>query len=186
VYPSSLLRVPQLRTGALRSHQRTWAENDGRSPPELFVPVPSPSASRASDLAVQTKCRMNACGTKPPSVPGRFLLVRFGLRLIGHWGRPGRRDRMRCLRLLSRPCWLSIAKIFHLLRTQRTAWINGLNSPSLLSKRRLHGRGWGLVDERPRPIGRPGSRSLDLGRSHLWRGFPCSRGTAGQGKRLVR
>ena len=38
VLPSSLLRSPQLRTGALRSHQRTWAENDGRSPPQLFVP----------------------------------------------------------------------------------------------------------------------------------------------------
>ena len=37
-YPSILLRVPQLRTGAPCSHQRTWAENDGRSPPKPFVP----------------------------------------------------------------------------------------------------------------------------------------------------
>jgi hypothetical protein len=36
--PSSLLRSPQLRTGAPCSHQRTWAENDGRSPPQLSVP----------------------------------------------------------------------------------------------------------------------------------------------------
>jgi hypothetical protein len=37
-FPSSLLRSPQLRTGAPCSHQRTWAENDGRSPPKPFVP----------------------------------------------------------------------------------------------------------------------------------------------------
>jgi hypothetical protein len=29
---------PQIRTGAPCSHQRTWAENDGRSPPKPFVP----------------------------------------------------------------------------------------------------------------------------------------------------
>jgi hypothetical protein len=35
--PSSLSRSPQLYTGAPCSHQRTWAENDGRSPPRLFA-----------------------------------------------------------------------------------------------------------------------------------------------------
>jgi hypothetical protein len=34
--PSSLLRAPQLHTGAPCSHQRTWAENDGRSPSTVF------------------------------------------------------------------------------------------------------------------------------------------------------
>jgi hypothetical protein len=34
-YPSNLSRTPQLHTGALRSHQRTWAENVGRSPSKL-------------------------------------------------------------------------------------------------------------------------------------------------------
>jgi plasmid stability protein len=29
--PSSPSRVPRLRAGALRSHQRTWAENDGEA-----------------------------------------------------------------------------------------------------------------------------------------------------------
>jgi hypothetical protein len=29
--PSNLLRIQQIYTGALRSHQRTWAENDRRS-----------------------------------------------------------------------------------------------------------------------------------------------------------
>ena len=33
---SSLSRAPQLRTGAPCSHQRTWAENDGRSPSTAF------------------------------------------------------------------------------------------------------------------------------------------------------
>src|SRR5271165_1281927 len=37
---SSLQRSPPLRTGAPCSHQRTWAENEGRSPPQLFVPGP--------------------------------------------------------------------------------------------------------------------------------------------------
>ena len=32
VSPSSLLRASQICTGAPCSHQRTWAENDGRSP----------------------------------------------------------------------------------------------------------------------------------------------------------
>ncbi len=69
--------------------------------------------------------------------------------------------------MLSRPRGLSIAEILHLLRTQGAAWINGLNSPSLLSERRLHRRGWGLVNERPRLIGRARSRSLDLRRNGL-------------------
>ena len=33
--PSSLPRAPQLHRGAPCSQQRTWAENDGRSPPKL-------------------------------------------------------------------------------------------------------------------------------------------------------
>ena len=74
---------------------------------------------------------------------------------------------MRCLRLLSRPCGSAIAEIIHLLRTQWTARVNGLNGPSLLGKRRLHGHGWSLIDERPRLIGWAWSRSLDLGRSNL-------------------
>jgi hypothetical protein len=32
-----LPRVRQFHTGALRSHQRTWAENDGRSPTTAFA-----------------------------------------------------------------------------------------------------------------------------------------------------
>src|SRR5580658_3645864 len=35
--PSSLSRSPQLYTGAPCSHQRTWAENDGRSPTKAFT-----------------------------------------------------------------------------------------------------------------------------------------------------
>jgi hypothetical protein len=35
--PSSLSRSSQLRRGAPRSHQRTWAENDGRGPAQPFV-----------------------------------------------------------------------------------------------------------------------------------------------------
>jgi hypothetical protein len=38
-FPSSRSRVPQLHTGAPCSHQRTWAENDGRSPTTAFRPV---------------------------------------------------------------------------------------------------------------------------------------------------
>ena len=41
VSPSSPRRVPQLYTGALRSHQRTWAENDGRSPTTAFSSGPN-------------------------------------------------------------------------------------------------------------------------------------------------
>jgi hypothetical protein len=74
---------------------------------------------------------------------------------------------MRSLGLLSRPCGFSITEIFHLLRTKGTAWVNGLDGPPLLSKRRLHGSGWSLIDERPRLIGRPGSGSLHLGRRGL-------------------
>ena len=69
--------------------------------------------------------------------------------------------------MLSRSCGPAIAKIFHLLRTQGAAWINSLNSPSLISKRRLHRRGWGLINERPGLIGRARSRSLDLWRNGL-------------------
>jgi hypothetical protein len=44
-FPSNLIRTPQLHTGALRSHQRTWAENDGRSPTTAFNhPCSSPGA----------------------------------------------------------------------------------------------------------------------------------------------
>jgi hypothetical protein len=39
--PSSLSRVLQLRTGAPCSHQRTWAENDGRSPTTAFRSGPT-------------------------------------------------------------------------------------------------------------------------------------------------
>jgi hypothetical protein len=39
--PSSLLRSPRTHTGALGSPQRTWAENDGRSPPQPFVSDPT-------------------------------------------------------------------------------------------------------------------------------------------------
>jgi hypothetical protein len=39
--PSSLPRGPQLCRGAPCSHQRTWAENDGRSPSTAFSSGPS-------------------------------------------------------------------------------------------------------------------------------------------------
>src|ERR1700678_524409 len=35
--PPNLHRDPLLHPGALRSHQRTWAENEGRSPPKPSV-----------------------------------------------------------------------------------------------------------------------------------------------------
>jgi hypothetical protein len=34
--PLKLFQAPQLRTGATCSHQRTWAENDERSPSTAF------------------------------------------------------------------------------------------------------------------------------------------------------
>jgi hypothetical protein len=205
--PSSLLRVSQLRRGAPRSPQRTWAEKDGRPQISYFALLAvatGPSTPRVStgnlggspttalSSRPNLKCGANAFGTpgpidrcpsfaffaggwdsqnlipsaaERPSVPRRFLLVRFRFSLIGYWRWPSRR--MRCLRLLSRPCGPATAKIFHLLRTQGASWINGLNSPSLLSERRLHRCGWGLVNERPRLIGRARSRSLDLRRHGL-------------------
>ena len=44
-------------TGAPRSHQRTWDENDGRSPPQIFVPDPTgcslgPERTRISYFAL--------------------------------------------------------------------------------------------------------------------------------------
>jgi hypothetical protein len=39
--PSNLIRVPPLLRGAPCSHQRTWAENDGRSPSIVFAPDPT-------------------------------------------------------------------------------------------------------------------------------------------------
>jgi hypothetical protein len=55
-YPSSLLRSPQLRTGAPCSHQRTWAENVGRSPSTAFrsgPQRPSPLSSRPKRSEVE-------------------------------------------------------------------------------------------------------------------------------------
>jgi hypothetical protein len=40
-YPSSRSRIPQIHTGALRSHQRKWAENDGRSPSTALCSRPA-------------------------------------------------------------------------------------------------------------------------------------------------
>jgi hypothetical protein len=61
----------------------------------------------------------------------------------------------------------AIAEVFYLLWTQGTARVNGLDGSPLLDERWLNGRGWGFVDERPRLIGRPWSRSLELGRNGL-------------------
>src|ERR1700743_158185 len=43
-------RVPQVRTGAPCSHQRTWAENDGRSPTIVFIfePITSSNLGKAT------------------------------------------------------------------------------------------------------------------------------------------
>jgi hypothetical protein len=55
VSPSSLLRSPQLYTGALRSHQRTWAENDGRSPPQPFAEAHHSLSLRTPPLSSRPK-----------------------------------------------------------------------------------------------------------------------------------
>jgi hypothetical protein len=52
--PSSLLRIPQICRGAPRSHQRTWDEKDGRSPPQPFVPTLTfvvPTGAKRRDLS---------------------------------------------------------------------------------------------------------------------------------------
>jgi hypothetical protein len=69
--------------------------------------------------------------------------------------------------LLSWPGRPAIAEVFDLLWAQGTAGVNGLNSALLLGEGRLNGRGWGLVDEWARLLGRAWDRPVDLGRDRL-------------------
>jgi hypothetical protein len=65
-HPSSLQRSPQLRRGAPCLHQRTWAENDGRSPSTAFVPN---STVRSLDQTKRDEgLRSFSPGTHTPSL----------------------------------------------------------------------------------------------------------------------
>jgi hypothetical protein len=58
--PSSLLRTLQIRPGAPCSHQRTWAENDGRSP-TTACRAGSKLGVRAAFAAI-VRCMLNQGG----------------------------------------------------------------------------------------------------------------------------
>jgi hypothetical protein len=59
--PHKLFRVRELRTGAPCSHRRTWAENDGRSPPKLLFRVRSLDAvvSLTDAVRLEECCRFD-------------------------------------------------------------------------------------------------------------------------------
>ena len=55
IFPSSLMRSPQLCRGAPCSHQRTWAENDGRPQISYFALL-----ARATCAALLKESRMKS------------------------------------------------------------------------------------------------------------------------------
>jgi hypothetical protein len=76
--PSSLLRTRQLRPGAPCSHQRTWAENDGRSPPQPYAPN-STVLSFRPQRSLMAGLRFSSQGISPPQFPHPSITRRLRL-----------------------------------------------------------------------------------------------------------
>ena len=74
---------------------------------------------------------------------------------------------MRSFLLLRGARGASIAQVIHLLWTQGTSGVDGLNRAFLLGERRLNRRWWSLVDERARLFRWAGRGPLELGRNRL-------------------